>query len=438
VIYSDLIQNVIDRAFPEGIAPNLRAIYERRVLDGLIEAQRWVPYLRTRQIRLYPFTSTLYRQGTTVICKPRGKVKRLYTFNSKTLKDIVYYDPCTREDIDRLTAARARDQKYPAEIPFDFGQFNATSTLDKGWRAERGLFCIDKDSVILLPHIDSSERVGIEYEGAKTLYDDDDGIDWGKYQAQVELALENYLRWKSLGKDDRSVGDYAVLQQEWANAIAGLQLDTKDDTEAEIPIEDIGILPRTFMPATTYPWSLGCSYDPTASFFSHLWVMCLDNDKFYNLGALLLDDTVVEMVSGSGEAGGRPEVTYETIRSTNFNLQASDDLFYHLVPHIVDGEPTHGFEGGAVDSTNKTICDGTSCVNVDILCHDDDSYIRLNIRLQDGVPVVTETVAPAESETPVPTPTACTSGNSIILRDVVTQKCMIARLKDGVWSIEEA
>lgn len=437
MIYSDLISNVLNRAFPEGIASNLRAVYERRVLDGLIESQRWVPYLQTRQIRLYPYASTLYRQGTTLICKPRGKVKRLYTFNSKTLSDIIYYDPCTRDDIDKLTASRARSQKYPDAVPYDFGEFNADSSMDKGWRAERGLFCIDKDSVILLPHIDSNERVAIEYQGAKTSYDDLDGIDWGKYQAQVELALENYLRWKSLGKDDRSATDYALLMQEWSNAIAGLQLDTKDDTEAEIPIEDIGILPRQMLPASVLPWSLGCAYDPASSFLTNLWMLCLDNGKFYNLGALLLDNTVVEMVSGSGSPGGSAEVTYETIRSANLNLKASDGNFYQFVPHVVDGVATGGFAAGVVDSTNKTICDNTSCINLDVLSPDDNNYYRFNLRLQDGVPIISTSAAPPDSETPVPTPTACTSGNVFILKDVVTQKCVFVRIKNGVFSVDD-
>lgn len=436
--YNDLITTVLGRSFPEGIAQNLRAVYEKRVLDGLIEAQRWVPYLQSRQQRLYPYASTLYRQGTTVICKPRGKVKRLYTFNSKTLKDIVYYDPCTREDIDRLTAQRARLQKYPNLTPYEFGLFNADSSMDKGYRAERGLFCIDKDQIILLPHIDSNERVGVEYQGSKTAYDADDGFDYGKYQAQVETALENYLRMKSLGKDDRSTSDYAMMLNEWRESISGLQLDTKNDTEMELPIEDIGILPRIHMPASVFPWSLQCSYDPTDSFFSNLWVMCLDDNKFYNFGALLIDGEVVQMVEGSGSPGGKPEVTFETIRTASMNLMADDEKFYHLALTIVDGAANPGFDVGAIDSTDKTICDNTSCVNVDVLCTADNNYYRMNIVLQDGVPVIQITAAPAQSETPAPTPTVCSSTNAIVLKDSVTQKCVVIRVKNGVFSIADS
>lgn len=435
--YAELLAEVIARAFPEGYAENLLAIYQKRILAGLIEVQRWVPYIRDRQTRLYPFASTLYRQGTTVICKPEGKVKRVCTFNSKTLKDAVFYDVCSREDIDRLTAQRARIVPYPDAVPESFGYFNANLATDKGRRAERGLFCIDEKQIILLPQIESIERIMVEWKGSKTSFEDGDVVDYDKYQEQVIEALENWLRWKSVGKDDRSASDYVMLEAEWRASITGLQLDTKDDSEPEIPAEDIGILPRSIMPATVTPLSLACSYAPDDAFFKTLWMLCVANGKFYNLGALLLDDTVIEQVVGDGAVGGKAEVTYETIRVAKCNLNADDGNYYRLVPHIVNGEPTHGFDSDPVDTTDKVICPNVSCINLDILSPDDNQYYRLTLVLQDGVPVLNIDGAPAESETPVPTQSICTTGTTFLLKDSVTQKCLTVRIENGQFTISD-
>jgi hypothetical protein len=438
VTYEELVDEVIERAFPEGYAANLRPLYEKRILDGLIEAQRWVPYLKQRQFKLYPYGGSYYKQGATVIRKPCGKVKRLSVFSSKTLKDQVFYDYCNREDIDRLLAQRARLVEYPDAVPQEFGMFAPDSSLDKGWRAERGLFCIDKDQITILPHIESTERICVEYDGSKTSFEDDDVIDWEHYQPQVIAMLENWLRWKSVGKDDRSSSDYVVLEREWRESIFGLQKDTKDDTEAEIPVEDIGILPRTILPAPPEMVSaLSCSYDPTNTFFPNLWVMCLGDSKYYSLGALLLDGAIVELIDGEGLGGGKPEVTYETIRVTNLHLQASNENFYQLQTTTVDDEPTHGFVQEPSEDVPKRLCSNVATINVDVLGTDGQTYYRLNLVLQDGVPILQISVAPEECDSEVTIPTAC-SKNVLVLKDVVTQKCIYVRIKDGQISISDS
>ncbi len=438
--YEEFINEIQGRAFPEGIAKNLRTLHGKRILDGLIELQRWVPYLKNRQYTLYSPASSLYRQGTTIIQKPAGKVKRVSTFVSKKLEGQIFYDPCTREDIDRLTAFRARLQRYPDSAAQEWGMFTPDTTLDKGWRSERGLFCIDKDMIILLPHIEMKERIQVEWVGSKRVWDDSDTVDYGDYQVQVISALENYLRMEATGKDDRSGSDFALTRNSWSESVGGLQLDTKDDTEPELPMEDIGILPRTFLPIEPelIP-NLGCNFDPSAAFFSSIWMLCLTNGKYYNLGALLFDEEVVESVSGNGLTGGASEATYETIRVNNLNLQADDDLYYRLAVHVVDDTPTWGFDGGPSDSDGKRICDGIACVNLDIKADENDDYYRLNLVIpEDGTePVLRILAAPASSETPVLEPDTCTSHDVLVLRDQVTQKCMFVRLKNGQIAIND-
>lgn len=388
--YAELIDEVIESAFPEGYADNLLALYRKRVLDGLIELQRAVPYLRRRQIKLYPVSSTYYKQGLSLLCRPPGKVRRLATFSSRTLKDIVYYDPCTREDVERLTQHRARVQQYPETASKEFGAYSPSSDLDKGYRAERGLFCIDRDQIIVFPHLESTERVMVEWEGSVTAYDDSDAVDFGKYEAQVLTALENYVRWKSLGKDDRSAGDYVLMEKEWVEAVRGLIIDTQDDTEAEITVSDIGSLSRTLMPvAPDVVFGLGCDYDPSDAFFSNIWMFCEGDGKFYNLSLLILNNTAVPIQGDEAEASAA-ESTYETITADKLSLKADNGKWYEYGPRTLGGQVV-GTTGSVSQSTcNKTLCtNDISCRYLKLKNPDDGLYYIYELQLLDGVPVPT-------------------------------------------------
>lgn len=436
--YLELTDSVLARAFPERIAANLRPHYKKRVLDGLIELQRLVPYLKKRQFTLYPSTSSYYRQGTTVIDRPAGKVKRICVFQSRTLRDAVYYDPATRDDIDRMRAQKSRVVTYPEAHEDHFGYFAASEETNKGWRAERGYFCIEQDEITIYPHIESTERIMVEWSGSKTSYEDTDVVVFGKYEEQVLAALENFTRWKAAAKEDRSASDYQVFANEWREAVASLMLDTKEDTEPEIPLDDIGILPRTMMPTVEAVFNLGCAYNPVNAFFKKLWVMCLGNRKFYNFGALLLDGNVVEMIGDTGYGGGKAEATYETIRCAAINFyEDGSEQYFKLEPHVIDGNFTHGFNDAPVDIADARSCTNIAVVNVDVLA-DDNNYYRMNLDLQDGQVVIKTNAAPAEPEDDVPAPAICASGNTFVLKDVVTQKCMYVRIKDGQLSVSDS
>jgi len=390
VTYAELIDEVIESAFPEGYADNLLALYRKRVLDGLIELQRAVPYLRSRQIKLYPFSSTYYKQGLSLLRRPAGKVRRLATFSSRTLKDIVYYDPCTREDIERLTQHRARVQQYPETANKEFGAYSPSSDLDKGYRAERGLFCIDRDQIIVFPHLESTERVMVEWEGSVTAYDDSDIVDFGKYEAQVLTALENYVRWKSLGKDDRSAGDYVLMEKEWVEAVRGLIIDTQDDTEAEITVSDIGSLSRTLMPvAPDVVFGLGCDYDPSDAFFSNIWMFCEGDGKFYNLSLLILNNTAVPIQGDEAEASAA-ESTYETITADKLSLKADNGKWYEYGPRTLGGQVVSTTGSVSQSTCNKTLCtNDISCRYLKLKNPDDGLYYIYELQLLDGVPVPT-------------------------------------------------
>lgn len=246
--YKELCDEVLERSFPEGIAENLEAIYRKRVLDGFIEVQRWVPYFKERQFNIIPFETAIYRQGTTIVNRPDGKVRRVATYTNRNLSDIVYYDPGERNDVDRFLAAMSREVLYPDAYTDQVGYFNSDSGVDKGFRVERGIFCIDERQLWLYPHIESTEIVLIEWKGAKTEFEDTDIMDLRPFDAQVKDALSLYLKKEQGVREDRSTSDYVALTGRWREAVGNMKIDAKDMLEHEFVNEDIGELLRGPLP----------------------------------------------------------------------------------------------------------------------------------------------------------------------------------------------
>lgn len=255
--YEALQDEVIERTYPEGVAENLEAIYRKRVLDGLIELQRWCPYFRTRQFKIVPFATTLYRQGASYFCAPSGLIKRVATYTDESLQDIVYYDQADRHDLDRIQQGRSRGLDYPTEAAVSTGYYAPTPDVDKGYRAERGLFVVDGKNLVVMPHIESGENILVEWDGIVRSYDDADAVDLGDYEPQCVDILSLHLRKESALREDRNTSDYAAITSRWKQAVASLKLDTKEDQEPETPLSDIGILPRQLPEEEDYASNVG-------------------------------------------------------------------------------------------------------------------------------------------------------------------------------------
>lgn len=435
--YQTLVDEVLSDAFPEDIAPNLEPIYRKRVLDGLIQLQQRVTQLKLRQWTFYEYKSTLYRQGLTSISKPPGKVKNVCVFNSRTLSDIVYYDPGTKEDLDRFTAQRASYQTYPDAVPYPTtGYFTPSSVLDKGFRTMRGIYVIDRDEIFLLPHIDSYERVLVEWSGSRTTWNNSDLLDFGKYNRQVVSCLTHYVKREAARNEDRSQTDYAAQDLAWRDFSSSLIIDCKDDVEPELPLNDIGILPRTFITEVVPVTSLGATIDDTA-YFNGLWMLCTDNNKLYEVGPLLVDGQVNSDVSGEGLDLTASEVTFEAIRADNIWVKASDDNFYKLTVNLVDSNPVHGYEQVGSTGAGERITDDVSTVYIDVLCPENSTYYRLRLALVNGVP----TLVPGDAPDNVTYP-PITDQQGIIgvlpMIDAVTGNVVYIRIKDGVVSVKDS
>ena len=438
--YLELVNEVLADAFPEDIAPNLDTIYRKRVLDGLIELQHLVKELRVRQWTFFEHGGTYYRQGMTSITKPAGQIKNVCVFNSRTLRDVIYYTPATRQDFDNLITFRAAQMDYPEDVPYPLtGYFEPTSSLDRGFRANEGKYCVDRNEILIAPAIESYERILVEWSGSKTSYTNDDLVDFGKYERQVKAALILWLRKEAARFEERSQSDFIAMSQGWRDAVSTLMIDAKEDTEIELPIEDnvhaltLGVTTSEEVVPVT---SIGATItDPV--WLNRLWMLCVDNDKLYNLGALLVDGTIVTDVAGNGVDYSAAEVTFEAIRADDIRVKADDDSFYQLTITL-DGEtPVPGYVQTPLSGEDETVLDDISTIYVDVLCPDNNTYYRLRLALVDGV--VTLVVGTAPDEVTYP---PITEQDDIIgvlrMRDAVTGNVIYIRVKDGQISLKDS
>ena len=437
--YLELVNEVLADAFPEDIAPNLEPIYRKRVLDGLIELQHLVKELKVRQWTFFEHSGTYYRQGLTSITKPAGRVKNVCVFNSRTLRDVVYYTPATKEDIDRLIGVRAAHQLYPDAVPYPLtGYFEASSLLDRGYRANDGKYCIDRSEILISPAIESYERILVEWSGSKTSYTNADLVDFGKYERQVKAALILWLRKEAARFEERSQTDFLTMSKGWQDAVTTLIIDAKEDSEPELPMEDTHTI--TFGVTTSDEvvpvTSLGATITDPA-WFNRLWMLCTDNNKLYNVGPLLVNGTVESDVTGTGLDTTAAEVTFEAIRADDIRVKASDDNFYKLTVRLENAAPVHGYESTPLDGSDQTVLDDISTIYVDVLCPDDNKYYRLRLALVDGEVVLVIGEAPDEVTYP-----PLTEQDDIIgvlrMRDAVTGQVIYIRVKDGQISLKDS
>lgn len=437
--YKALVDEVLADAFPDDIAPNLEPIYRKRVLDGLIELQHMVKELRVRQWTVYPINGTLYRQGLSSIPKPAGRVRNLCVFNSRTLSDVVYYTPCTRQEFDVFIAKRAADQSYPEAPNYpSIGYFRPSALLDRGYRYSSGKYCIDQNEILVGPNIESYERILVEWSGSKTAYTNDDLVDFGKYERQVKAALIYWVKREAARFEERSQSDFSAMARGWKDAVTTLMIDCKEDSETEWSEENVTSLPVHIEVGTdTVPvTNIGATLtDP--SFFNRLWMLCTDNNQLYNVGPLLVNGVVQSDVSGAGIPLSPAEVTFEAIRADNIWVKASDSNFYKLTVALVDGEPVHGYDPNGSPTAENQPLDDISTIYIDVFCPDDDKYYRLRLALVNGQVILVIGDAPEDVDYPPVTELDDIIG-VLRMRDAITGQVVYIRVKDGQLSFKDS
>lgn len=398
--FNELVIEAFNRAFPEGIAYELRDIHRKRAVDGLIALQHYVIELQDRHISLIGWSKTYYQQGATVVQKPPGRIRRVATFTSKTFNDFVWYDPTHRDMYDRLIQQRSRSVTYPNTVPALPGIFPSSDEQDKGYRSERGVFVIDRTMIKLLPHLESGEHVLIEWEGIQQNWLDDEELGFNHFDIQIPEIIGAHLARQHALLDTKIPSDAEAAKIVWQEALRRLGIQAKEQQEPEYVLVDLGNLPRACLPPPIVGGTIAECIDEAMPFFSGLWIYCPDDGLYYKFISLVLDE---EPVTGTGEnvdGGEMKEATFQTLRADRIlNLSEDGEGYNPINIFIESGNLGHESTDPAPAGSNL-IHENVRIVNLDLRdAGSSTGYRRVTVRLVDGEPVLQVEEAPAGTVT---------------------------------------
>lgn len=418
--FNELAIEAVIRAFPEGVANELKDIHRKRLRDGLIALQHYVPELNQRHHSLIGWSKTYYQQGASVVPKPPGIIKRVCTFTSKTFNDFVWYYPIYRPEFDRLIQQRARFSTYPNTVPALPGLFPSSSEQNKGYRAERGVFCIDGQAIKLIPHLESGEHVMIEWEGIQRVWGDDEPLGFNHLDVQIPEIMAAHLTRQSAMFDTKMPADAATALTAYQEALRRLAIDAKEEREPDEPVEDLGGLPRTCLPVPIVGGTVPECFDESMPFFTGLYIYCPDDGLYYKFINLVLDE---EVVTGTGEnvdGGEMKEATFQTLRADRVLIESEDgEGFYPTNIFVGSGNLGHESTDPAPAGSNKVL-ENVRIVNLDLKdASSSTGYRRVTVRLVDGEPTLQVNEAP-EGTTTLP----------YLQCDIVEEEITYLKLKD--------
>lgn len=217
-------------------------------IDAIIDLQQWVDCLQQNNTFLFPFCSTFYNCGLTIIdAAPRGIIKRLSVIDkiSKTtgLEDATAEDDyCTEiayNEVDfchvhsYLDYSKRRgccmsiplffglggcgkanfpvptDEGLPAGLPkLPLGNhYPQTSTDRNTGRAQMGIWAKQRGALYIAPWIQSTETIVVISDGIKRTWTDADLID---DDPMLSESVTQYVRWKH---EDQFGHDYEAADR---------------------------------------------------------------------------------------------------------------------------------------------------------------------------------------------------------------------------------
>lgn len=240
--------DIVAQLFPQGRARSLVTAHDKMFIDAIIDLQQWVECLQQNNTFLFPFCSTFYNCGLTIIdTAPRGIIKRLSVIDkiNKTtgLEDATADDDyCTEiayNEVDfchvhsYLDYSKRRgccmsiplffglggcgkanfpvptDEGLPAGLPkLPLGNhYPQTSTDRNTGRAQMGIWAKQRGALYVAPWIQSTETIVVISDGIKRTWTDADLID---DDPMLSEAVSQYVRWKH---EDQFGHDYEAADR---------------------------------------------------------------------------------------------------------------------------------------------------------------------------------------------------------------------------------
>ena len=221
----------MDAAFPDGEPENLVKQHRDDLVGCLIYIQEHCKFYQTGNTSVFPFCSTYFHCGATVVEQPRGRIQRIYTLPLEAACCPIYYDQMRDYDdfTNWLQAVRTAytDPTTTGLPPLPHGFRYANESTDKGYRYNWGRFVLHNNRIYVGNRIESSERLVVEFDGVKRKWanedlmplsgkseeDEDEGIEL------QELAL-HWVLWKHYMLYERNPQDSMLSHQQFKDAYA--------------------------------------------------------------------------------------------------------------------------------------------------------------------------------------------------------------------------
>lgn len=187
----------------------------------MIWLQKRCPQLQESHYDIKDFNTTFFNCCATIIPKPDGIIKRVYTYTLANQCDAIFYQPVTYEAFlsnvrSYLACGKCNTCGTPPNDAGDeygiWGNAGRSSdTLaDKGYRASSGIWTIRDKELLLFPNIESTEHVGVNWKGIKLTYTSTDLID---IPLDAQSVIELYAKMQIALREDCDNNEYLKFKQ---------------------------------------------------------------------------------------------------------------------------------------------------------------------------------------------------------------------------------
>lgn len=255
--FGELYLEVSRNVWPEGEARNLRPLHKKIMVDALIDLQKKIECLQTKNIENIGHDATFFYCGSSAFGAPEGFVKNLRTIpdllHTRDWRqcDVVWAQPMSRQTFEcKLeTASRCGDSLMgcgcatPITMPYGYyanygyemvypyhelpiGLMFPDALTDKACRARERWFAMWNRYIYTYPVIQSNELLILEWQGIKRNWQDDSIIPYldeaGDVDRQVVLAIEHFLLTEKAKRDDCDNATTTLMRTEYNRIVAEL------------------------------------------------------------------------------------------------------------------------------------------------------------------------------------------------------------------------
>lgn len=209
--------------WPAGEARSLRPSHDAAFIQALETLQNDVICLQRNNSSIVKYCSTYIDCAMSMFDAPVGLIRRVYTVANGNWCDKVFYSPAS---IDQLRCWMNAVREFTA--PLNVGRptlpmgikFAESSSDSVCGRARIGKWAQHHGRLYIAPWIQSNEIVVVEWDGAKTVWSEDDVIDQDVWTPSTENAIKLFVAHQHEIFFGENPAKAQGLEKQWNSALA--------------------------------------------------------------------------------------------------------------------------------------------------------------------------------------------------------------------------